>query len=109
MPSAEETSINLEDLPKEFHKLIPLIKLWSISDDVERSEKISRASSKRLVLLVNALEPEYCKIDKYLSSFKEEPLTDQAILLGDLAECSIEAKFLLEKRKAKNNSREWAK
>jgi len=101
LPSAEETSINLEDLPEGFHKLIPLIKLWSISDDEERSEKISKASSTSLALLVDSLEPEYGEIDKYLASFKEEPLTDQAILLGNLAECSIEAKYLLEKRKAK--------
>ena len=44
LPPAEEEPINFEDLPENFHKLIPWIKRWGICDDNDRSEKMGKAS-----------------------------------------------------------------
>lgn len=98
LPSVEKEPINFQDIPEGFHKLIPLIRLWGISDDQERSEKISKASSNTLGDLVSAVEPEFNAIYSYLASFQNNPLTEQAILLGSLAECASEAKLLMKKR-----------
>ncbi len=99
IPSIEEASINYQDLPEEFHKLIPWIKRWGICDDNERSEKIGKASSNALTKLVDAVEPEFSAISTYLDSFTTaKPLTEQAILLGALAEGASEAKLLLKRR-----------
>jgi len=98
LPSAEEETINYRDLPEEFHKLIPLIKRWGICDDNERSEKIGKSSSKALAKLVDAVEPEFSIINKYLDTFNKRPFTEQAILLGALAEGTSEAKILLKRR-----------
>jgi hypothetical protein len=98
LPSAKETSINYQELPEEFHKLIPWIKRWGICDDNERSDKISKASSNALARLVTVLEPEFSVINTYLDSFQNKPLTEQAILLGALAESASEAKLLLKRR-----------
>jgi hypothetical protein len=98
IPSAEKASINYHDLPEDFHKLIPWIKRWGICDDNERSDKISKASSNALVKLVDAVEPEFSAINTYLDSFQNTPLTEQAILLGALAEGTSEAKLLLKRR-----------
>jgi hypothetical protein len=98
IPSTEEASINYQDLPEEFHKLIPWIKRWGICDDNERSDKIGKASSNALTKLVDAVDPEFSAISTYLDSFKNRPLTEQAILLGALAEGASEAKLLLRRR-----------
>jgi hypothetical protein len=100
IPPAEEASINYQDLPEDFHKLVPWIKRWGICDDNERSEKISKASSNVLAKLVDAVEPEFSAINTFLDSFQNKPLTDQAILLGALAEGASEAKLLLKRRLA---------
>ena len=98
IPSAEEASINYQDLPEDFHKLIPSIKRWGICNDNERSDKIGKASSNALAKLVDAVEPEFSAINTYLDSFQNKPLTEQAILLGALAEGASEAKLLLKRR-----------
>ena len=71
LPSAEEVQTDLEELPENFHKLIPLIKKWGICDDSERSDMISQASSNALAKLVDAVEPEFSAINTYLNSFSK--------------------------------------
>jgi len=103
IPSAEKASINYQDLPEGFHKLIPWIKRWGICDDNERSDKISKASSNTLAKLIDVVEPEFSAINTYLDSFQNKPLIEQAILLGALAEGASEAKLLLKKRIAEKD------
>jgi hypothetical protein len=98
LPSTEETSFNYQDLPEDFHKLIPWIKRWGICDDDLRSYKISKSSSNALARLVAVVEPEFSAINTYLESFQNKALTEQASLLGALAEGASEAKLLLKRR-----------
>ena len=92
------TQVDLEGLPEEFTVLIPWIKRWAISDDEERSEKISRASSKTLSRFVQVVSPNFNGINKYLDSFEKDVLPEHAILLGTLAECATEAQLILKAR-----------
>jgi hypothetical protein len=78
-----------------------LIKRWGISDDSERSEKISKASSNTLTHLASALELDFNEINDFLASFENRPLPECAIRLGALAECATEAQLILKKRIAK--------
>lgn len=94
----EKTKLNFEGLPEQFKILIPLIKRWSISDDNDRSEKLSKASSKTLTRLVQAVSPNFNEVNQYLDSFENRPLPEHAILLGTLAECATEAQFILKAR-----------
>ena len=59
---------------------------------------MSKAPSETLMRLVKAVEPEFNTINAYLDSFQKNPLTEQAILLGALAEGASEAKLLLQRR-----------
>jgi len=104
LPPADEESINLEELPRDFHKLIPWIRRWGICDDNDRSEKINKASSDTLARLVDAVEPEFNALNAYLESFQNEPLTESAIMLGALAEGASEAKLLLQRRSKENKN-----
>jgi hypothetical protein len=98
LPFKEEMPISFEGLPEQFKILIPLMKRWSISDDNDRSEKLSKASSKTLTRLVQVVTPNFDKINQYLDSFEKRPLSEHAILLGSLAECAVEAQLLLKAR-----------
>ena len=53
---------------------------------------------KTLNRLVDTLRPMLNSIGTYLRSFGDKPLPEAAVALGALAECSCEAKLLLDKR-----------
>lgn len=90
--------IEYEKLPLQFHPLIPLIKNWGISDDLEREQVIENASSRVLAALISEVEPYIDAIDSYISSFKSGHPSEAACALGRLAECAIEAKHALARR-----------
>jgi hypothetical protein len=101
LPPVEEESPNFDGMPENFIKLIPLIKQWAISDDSDRSDKVIRTSSKKLINLVSSVNSDFNAINQYLDSFKNQPLPEHAILLGILAECATEAQLTLKARAAK--------
>jgi len=94
LPIAGPTEIDLTDLPERFRPLIPLIRGWARSDDLERETKIQRASRDRLKALVRRVEPELHAINAYLGGFKAVP-PECATALGTLAEFAVEAKLYL--------------
>lgn len=104
LPPRKEESPRFDKLPESFHKLVPLIKRWGITDDNDRSEKISKTSSITLNRLVSAVRPNFRAINGYLDTFGGNPLPDHAILLGALAECATEAQLVLAGRTTKQKS-----
>jgi hypothetical protein len=92
LPRLETESLSLESLPPEFHQLIPLMKRWAVSDDVERHELLARASPQRVKDLVRTVTPYFGAINRYLDSFGDTPLPEHACMLGALAECATEAR-----------------
>ena len=91
----EDQGIDLDVLPSGFKELTPLIRKWGVTDDLERSELLEKASQKTLQRLVKSVAPHLTSINEYLNSFGKEPLSEAAIALGALAECSIEAQLQL--------------
>ena len=101
LPSAAKEELVLEDLPIEFHPLLPWIRKWSHTDDGERQEHLERASTSELRDLVTILEPRFASINRYLDRFNDASMPPSAIALGALAECGTEALILL--RSASND------
>lgn len=65
---------------------LPLLKEWAISDDEERQEKIDSSSQEKLAIVVSRVYPHINAINDFLDSFGDQPLTNEAIMLGNLAE-----------------------
>ena len=96
---ALEPELDLQGLPTQFHVLIPLIKKCGIADDFDRDEFLSNLPRQSLQQLTEIVTPFLRTIDSYLDSFDETPPNEQAIALGRLAECALEAKQLLKQSK----------
>jgi hypothetical protein len=91
-------------VPEPLGVLAPLVEQWAISDDAEREMKVCRSSTKRLRALVSAVNPLLSEVDRFLDQ-QSEPLPDEAILLGDLAQASLEAQIELESRDSDTSPR----
>jgi hypothetical protein len=83
---AKNGKIYAKNIPENLRHLIPLLKKWSISDDSEREQLIEETSEKQKNKLVNSIYPLMREINEFLDSFQDSPLTNEAILLGNLAE-----------------------
>jgi len=81
---------DLSKIPANLHELVPFLEDWAISDDTERQEKINDSSKSELKKLTNAVMPRMNAINTYLDSFKNQPLTQEATLIGNLAELVTE-------------------
>jgi len=97
-PKARSFRVDAKIVPKELQTLVPLLKRWAESDDLERSRLLESASRRSLEKLVGVVQPHLGAIDSYLGSFRDAPMPEIATLLGTLAECSIEAELLLAKK-----------
>jgi hypothetical protein len=95
LPSAGTKEPAVE-LPAEFQELLPLVRRWAVTDDEKRSERLTRASPSARKQLVEKVGPHFDRINNYLDSFGEQPLSDGAILLGALAECATEAMLMYD-------------
>jgi hypothetical protein len=94
--SAETEELEFSKLPKQFQSLVPLIKKWAIGDDQERADFQESLPRQALEAFVDEVEPYLRSIDKYLSSFGDQPPSEEAAALGRLAECAVEIKRHLE-------------
>ncbi|MEP6668981.1 MAG: hypothetical protein ABJF10_07515 [Chthoniobacter sp.] len=101
LPESQEAKVDLRQLPAEFHSLISLITKWGISDDDERNERLSKASSRTRQKLIATVAPQFKAINRYLGSFRDEPLPEHASMLGALAECAAEAQVGIGDEKSK--------
>jgi hypothetical protein len=97
LPQSQEAKVDLRQLPAEFHSLISLITKWGISDDEERNERLLKASNRTRRNLIATVAPQFEAINRYLESFRDEPLPEHACMLGALAECVAEAQVLEKK------------
>ncbi|TDQ08060.1 hypothetical protein [Pedobacter metabolipauper] len=75
-----------KNIPEKLRHLIPLIKKWGISDDDERTELIDAMSEKQKKKLVNEVSPHFNEVNEFLNSFGDNPMSEEAMLLGNLAE-----------------------
>lgn len=82
--------IDANAIPEELRDLIPVLKKWAISDDQEREEKVDKAAKATLTRLVNRVAPKLDAINRYLDSFGDEPLSEEATMFASLAELVCE-------------------
>lgn len=75
-----------KSMPENLRALVPLLKKWSIPDDSEREQLMEETSEKQKKNLVKRVYPFMSEINRFLDSFGDEPLSHEAILLGNLAE-----------------------
>jgi hypothetical protein len=88
-------SSSVEDYPKEFRSLVPLVEKWAKSDDEERADLLARVTRSCLEDLVRQVTPYFTAINRYLDSFGDGPMPESATALGTLAESASEAQILL--------------
>ena len=81
----------------DLRELLPILRTWAIGDDAVRSDRIAAASSDDLRELVTVVAGELDRIDALIDSHAE-PVPDEAVLLGRLAEAAIEARHELARR-----------
>lgn len=89
---AVEQGPKLELLPVQFHPIIPMIKKWAVPDDLERNDLLDSVPKSVLRSLADEVSPYLETINSYLDSFGEMPPTEEAVSLGRLAECALEAR-----------------
>lgn len=80
-------------LPEDLRYLVPLIRKWSVGDDEERVRLVKNKSKKDKIDLVSKVSPYFKRINSYLDSFNDKPVSEEAILLGYLAEVAAEVKL----------------
>jgi hypothetical protein len=89
----QQKLISSNSIPNDLENLLPLCKKFAFSDDSERKELIEMMPKIQKKNLVDTVYPFINKINEYLSSFKDRPLSDEAIMLGNLAELVSELQF----------------
>ena len=82
----ENININSANVPIIVQHLTTLAYEFGITDDNKRNEMRGMLSKKKKKELINAVYPFIENINKYLDSFKNDRLSDEAIKFGALAE-----------------------
>jgi hypothetical protein len=85
--------ISSKRIPENLKPLIPFLKKYSISDDSDREQLIEGMKKSEKIKLINSVQPFFDEINSYLDSFKDIPLNEEAMLLGELAELVSELKI----------------
>jgi len=75
-----------ENIPDLLKTLIPLLKKWSLSDDSEREQLIEKTTKREKKKLIEEVGPYMKEINEFLESFEDKPLSEEAIMIGNLAE-----------------------
>jgi hypothetical protein len=86
--------VDLDLLPDDLRPLAPLIRRFSVSDDVERVERLEAASPEERAELERAAQPHWDAINAYLDAHIEQtgtPEQDVACVLDAFAQAAMEA------------------
>lgn len=79
-------SLIIENVPPILRILIPYAKKYSIGDDLLRVQLGDALSNKEKKELIAIVSPLFADINKFLDSFGDDPLNNEAIVIGSLAE-----------------------
>jgi hypothetical protein len=94
LPLRHQRKPRTSDLPADLRPLARLFSTWAFSDDEERSERIDRATPRQRAALLRTVDPITHRIDEYLASFGDKPLTDVAMLVAAVAEAAAEIRAM---------------
>ncbi len=85
--------ISAENIPPRLRVLQPLLYQWCIGDDAIRADVMDQVDKKVKHQLIDAVSPYLMDINDFLDSFGDEAMTNEAILLSNLAELVCELKI----------------
>jgi hypothetical protein len=91
------------ELPAQFADLTDTLKVWGISDDSQRSDKIEGTSEQELRQFLAFVEPRLRMINSYLSGSTENPVSNADANLAGIVETAMEVKIFLHRRSAQDN------
>ena len=79
-PGSSDTLVRLnpQQVPEDLRHLVPLAERWGIGDDVERNEKVDRATPAEREELRTAVDPVHARITAWLDTFGQGTMSDEA-------------------------------
>ena len=72
------TMLSIKNVPNEFKELLPLATKWDIGDDAIRGDVTDAATEADKLELVSALTGKLGAIDRWIDSFPEGMMSDEA-------------------------------
>jgi hypothetical protein len=72
------TNLSVNNLPVEFQSLLPLAIKWGIGDDAIREDVTKAATEIEIHQLISALDGKLGAIDRWIDSFPEDSISDEA-------------------------------
>lgn len=97
IPAVDTKSIEIE-LPPGFAHLQNISQYWAIGDDMEREDRIAKASGKQLKDFLATVEPDLPAIYSYLEQFEGDVPNDGTAHLAQLIETVREVENTLARR-----------
>lgn len=77
-PAVAVPPLDGDKVPEDLRDLVPLAQRWGIGDDVDRSERIQKATAAERSELRAAFGPRQARITAWLDSFGQGPMPDEA-------------------------------
>jgi hypothetical protein len=90
--------VDLSRLPSDLQQLVPLIRRYAASDDVERESRLEAASDDELRELSEAPNGLWDAINRYLDENITSALRYEATVLDSFAQAALEAELELRRR-----------
>jgi hypothetical protein len=83
-------AFSVEKLPPALQSLAPLVHRFATGDDAIRDDLITETAAAEWALVCAQVEPLLPQINAFLDSFGARPLSNEATLIGRLAEAVVE-------------------
>ena len=91
-----DTTLSIDNVPDEFKILFPLAIKWGIGDDAIRGDVTDSATESDKKELVVALTGELDSIDRWIDSYPEGAMTDEAAAFMYMGEAIDEMELDIE-------------
>jgi len=87
----EDVTIDLSEIPRELHCIVPYAEKWAICGDVERSEYKKRVSKEEVKECHKAVSSRVESIESYCNQRRNEtPVPDEVVLFDLMLEAFAE-------------------
>ena len=80
-----QTNLKKDNVPEELQHLVSLAAMWGIGDDAIRGDIVAAATDEDKQTLIAAMDGKLVFVDKWLESFAEGSMTDEAAAFMYLA------------------------
>ena len=91
-----DMTLSIDNVPGEFKELLPLARKWGIGDDAIRGDVTDSATESDIQELVAALTGRLDSINKWIDSYPEGTMTDEAAAFMYMGEAIEEMELGIE-------------